>query len=145
MRFFFYGTLTHEHDNPMTRRVLPLLGNGRRAWVRGVLHAVPHGAGWYPVLRSGGGRVWGWLYEAGPDFGPAALRLLDAYEAYDPRRPARSEYVRRTVRVRCGGWVGRAQAYAHNRPVHAGMPRIAGGDFAAFVAARRRMALGAGV
>lgn len=144
MRFFFYGTLTHEHDNPVTRRVLPLLGPGRRGWVRGTIHAVPQGGRWYPVLRAGRDRVWGWVYETGPRFDRAALRLLDAWEIYDSRRPARSEYLRRSVRVICGGRVTRAQAYLHNRPLHPGMPRIAGGDFAAFVAARRKRALGAG-
>jgi gamma-glutamylcyclotransferase (GGCT)/AIG2-like uncharacterized protein YtfP len=143
-RFFFYGTLTHEHDNPVTRRVLPLLGPGRRGWVRGTIHAVPQGGRWYPVLRRGRGRVWGWLYEAGPRFDRATLRLLDAWEVYDPRRPDRSEYLRRPVRVCCGGRIAMAQAYVHNRPLHAGMRRITGGDFATFVKARRGKPLGAG-
>lgn len=153
-RFFFYGTLTHAHDNPVTRAVLPLLGPARRGWVRGRLHAVRHGEGWYPVLTpasAGGlsgpasGRVFGYVYDSGPRFTRATLRLLDAYENCDPRRPARSEYRRRTVTVHVPGQgIVRADAYLFNRPLHPGLCPIPGGDFAAFIAARGLSALGSG-
>lgn len=144
MRFFFYGTLTHEHDNALTRAVLPLLGPGQRASVRGRLHAVRDKDGWYPVLTAGSGEVRGWLYEAGPGFGPRALRRLDAYEAFDPGRPAVSEYVRRTVAVRLvrGGTV-RAQVYRYNRPLHFGLRAVPCGDFTKFAAAHGLRAFGA--
>lgn len=149
-RFFFYGTLTHAHDNPVTRAVLPLLGPARRGWVRGRLHAVRHGEGWYPVLTPapagrGFGRVSGYVYDSGPGFTRAALRLLDAYENCDPRRPARSEYLRRTMIVHIPGQgTVRADVYLFNRPLHAGLRAIPGGDFTAFIAARHLPALGSG-
>ena len=132
--FFFYGTLTHDHDNPMTRMVLPFLEGGSRASVRGQLRAVRTVQGWYPVLCSGQGWVRGRVYRAGPHFTPRQLRRLDAYEAFDPRRPSRSEYLRRNVRVRVAGkFVLCAQAYCYNRPAHAGLRVIANGDFATFI------------
>lgn len=99
--------------------------------------------GWYPVLRPGQGRVIGRVYRAGVGFGEQHLRLLDAYEAFDRRQPERSEYRRRRVRVRIlnGGWVF-AQAYCHNRSVHAGMPKVPGGDFARFLRRRRLRSYG---
>lgn len=135
MRLFFYGTLTHQHDNPITRRVMPLLRCGQAGWVRGALHAVTVPGGCYPVLGSGRGWVRGWVYETGPDFSAATLRLLDSYECYSPRNPARSDYLRRQVSVRLseGGHCA-AQAYIGNRPRHGGLKRIASGDFAAWVA-----------
>ena len=60
--FFFYGTLTEDHDNPVTRAVLPLFDGGKRASVRGRLRAVRTAEGWYPVLRAGAGRVVGRVY-----------------------------------------------------------------------------------
>ena len=145
-RFFFYGTLTHAHDNPVTRAVLPLLGPARRGWVRGRLHAVRHGEGWYPVLTPArASRVFGYVYDSGPRFTRAALRLLDAYENCDARRPARSEYLRRAMIVHVPGHgTVRADAYLFNRPLHPGLCPIPGGDFAAFIAARGRSALGSG-
>jgi len=135
MRLFFYGTLTHHHDNPITRRVMPLLHRGQPGWVRGTLYAVTGPRGCYPVLGSGRGWVRGWVYETAPGFGAATLRLLDDYEGYRPQRPARSEYLRRSVTVRlAGGGRCTAQAYLGSRPPHAGLKPIASGDFAAWVA-----------
>ncbi|MBF9150575.1 gamma-glutamylcyclotransferase family protein [Novosphingobium jiangmenense] len=141
--FFFYGTLTEDHDNPVTRRILPLLEGGKRASVQGCLRTVPTPDGWYPVLRGGPGRVAGRLYQAGPSFSLKHLRLLDAYEDCDPRRICRSEYVRRTIRVRTarGGSV-MAQVYVYNRPWHPGLRVIAGGDFTAFLAKHHLRAFG---
>ncbi|MCX7284693.1 MAG: gamma-glutamylcyclotransferase [Novosphingobium sp.] len=135
--FFFYGTLTEDHDNPVARRIAPIMQHGLRATVAGSLRAVRCAHGWYPVLGSGAGRVAGRLYRAGTQFCARDLRRMDAYEAFDPRRKGRSEYVRRPLRVRIlrKGWV-MAQVYVCNRPVHAGLPIIAGGDFAAFLKRR---------
>jgi gamma-glutamylcyclotransferase (GGCT)/AIG2-like uncharacterized protein YtfP len=152
--FFFYGTLTHEHDNAVTRAVLPLLRRIGPAAVRGRVLAVARGTGWYPVLHQGrgggvgggggGGEGWvhGWVYAAGPRFHRRALRLLDAWEDADARRPGRSEYVRVEVNVRIGRRVVRAQAYRHNRPAHPGLKPIAGGSFAAFLSRCGRRAVG---
>ncbi|MFN3457978.1 MAG: gamma-glutamylcyclotransferase family protein [Novosphingobium sp.] len=144
--FFFYGTLTEDHDNPVTRRVLPFLEGGQRASVRGRLRAVRTPDGWYPVLLAGPGRVAGRIYRAGRDFSAKQLRLLDAYENFHLRQPGRSEYLRRAMRVRIahGGTV-MAHVYVHNRPWHPGLPVIAGGDFATFLARRRVLALGSGL
>jgi gamma-glutamylcyclotransferase (GGCT)/AIG2-like uncharacterized protein YtfP len=145
-RFFFYGTLTHAHDNPVTRAVLPLLGPARRLGTRPAARGAPRrrlvsGAD----ARSVSGRVFGYVYDSGPRFTRATLRLLDSYENCDPRRPARSEYRRRTVTVHVPGQgTVRADAYLFNRPLHPGLCPIPGGDFAAFIAARGLSALGSG-
>ena len=142
--FFFYGTLAQDHDNALTRAIRPLLIGGRRATVRGRLWAMRAAGGWYPALRRGRGTVWGRLYRAGPCFSTRHMRLLDAYEDHDPRRPARSEYRRREVRVRvAGGGSVMAMAYIYNHPVHAGLRVIAGGDFAAFIVRHGLRAFGA--
>ncbi len=145
-RLFFYGTLTHEHDNPATRAVLPLLRCLGRASMRGALHVIHDPGGWYPVLTPGQcrsnspsnsqARVWGWLYEAGPGFGRAALQELDNWEWFAPRRPFASEFVRRQVHVTCGKRLIGAQAYCFNRAVHPGLRAVPGGDFSAFIARR---------
>ncbi|MCW1383073.1 gamma-glutamylcyclotransferase [Novosphingobium sp. KCTC 2891] len=142
LRLFFYGTLTHEHDNPVTRRVLPLLRCIGRASVAGRLHAVPHGAGWYPVLTAGRGRVHGWIYEAGSAFDAAALRLLDAYESADARRPGRSDYIRETAQATAGRRRMPVQLYRYRRPIHPGLKPVPGGDFSTFLALRRWRAFG---
>jgi gamma-glutamylcyclotransferase (GGCT)/AIG2-like uncharacterized protein YtfP len=142
--FFFYGTLSEDCDNPITRAILPLMRGGRRGSVRGSLRGVRTALGWYPVLANGFGRVRGRLYRAGPRFAARHLRALDAYEALDPQRLVKSEYRRRVVRVRIyGGGFVMAQAYCHNRPAHAGLPVIPGGDFALFLSRRRLRAFAA--
>ncbi|MFM9935225.1 MAG: gamma-glutamylcyclotransferase [Novosphingobium sp.] len=114
-RLFFYGTLTHDCDNPVTRAVLPLLRCLCRVEARRTLHAIPDPDGWYPGVTDGrpkgNQRVPGWLYETGPQFDHGALRTLDRWEFFDPARPAASEFVRRAVRARLGHWSVAAQAY----------------------------------
>ncbi len=136
--FFFYGTLSEDHDNAVTRKLLPLLAGGRQADVRGALRAVRCADGWYPVLSAGTGRVKGRIYRARRHFGARELRWLDRYEDFDRRKPAQSEYVRRTVRVRIvgKGWVT-ALVYVYNRPCHPGLRVIPDGDFTAFQRRRR--------
>ncbi|OYW51079.1 MAG: hypothetical protein B7Y36_06980 [Novosphingobium sp. 28-62-57] len=143
--FFFYGTLSEDHDNPVNHAMLPLMEGSWRATVRGALRAVRGTDGWYPVLCAGRGRVAGRLYRSGPRFSARHLRSLDAYETYNPRNRGRSEYVRRAIRVRVPGrgWV-MAQAYLHNRPCHPGLTVIARGDFTAWQRQRGLRAFGCG-
>lgn len=141
LAFFFYGTLMGDRDNPVASEILPLLGPGIPASIRGRLRAVTTPYGWYPMLQRGPGRVRGRLFIAGSRFSLRHLRLLDAYENCDPQRPSRSEYCRRRRRVHVdGGGFAVAQVYVHNGPTHAGMPVIARGDFSAFLDQGRRRA-----
>lgn len=131
--FFFYGTLTEDHDNPLNRAILPLLEGAGEASVRGRLLAVRTPQGCYPALRPSAGRVHGQLYRAGPQFRSTHLRLLDRYELYDPVRPSRSEYRRSVTPVRpARGGTRRAHVYWHIGALHQGLRRIASGNFAAF-------------
>lgn len=136
--FFLYGTLMDDHDNPLTRRILPMMSPGEYGSVQGKLLAVRDPRGWYPLLVQGRGQVLGRLYRAGPRFSERQVRLMDAYERYDPCAPDRSEYVRRAVSVRrSGSRIVRAEAYLARRAPHSGMPVIASGSFAAFLKQRR--------
>ena len=140
---FFFGTLAHEHDAPLSRLVMRLLGPGRRARTRGRLLAVHTRHGCYPALIRGRGWVEGWVYKCGPHFGRAALRTIDRYEEFDSARPRRSEYVRRACAVRLTrGPSLVAQVYCWNKPTHAGMSPVPGGNFARFLARTRRQAYG---
>lgn len=140
--FFFYGTLTHEHDNlasAAARRRMTHLAKGA---VRGSLFVVMHHEGCYPVLdRRGRGWVQGWLYAAERGFDRRMLARLDRYEEADRAWP---EYRRQAVLVRVGGRRVLAEAYVHARTVHAGMKRVASGDFAAFARRGRARVYGAG-
>lgn len=127
MRFFFYGTLMRPERAP--NRIAPALLGAR------------------PV---GTGRVPGWLYDLGaypgaiPDPAapaaivgevfelpeqPARLAAIDAYEEFDPERPASSPYRRVSVEVTlegggsCVGWM-----YVLNRPMDGWVPLNAEGD-----------------
>ncbi|MBI1180881.1 MAG: gamma-glutamylcyclotransferase [Alphaproteobacteria bacterium] len=87
--------------------------------IRGMLHDL----GPYPGLRPGDGTVRGQLYRIRDG---RVLRRLDAFEDYDPRRPRRSLYLRRPVRLLEPAVV--AWIYAYNRAPPAGS-RIAGGTW----------------
>lgn len=141
--FFFYGTLTHDNANALTRTIMPVLAGGLRGFVHGRMRGVHTPQGCYPVLGGGNGRVSGRLYRAEQGFRPEHLRAMDAYEGFDFRRPSRSEYVRQAVRVTVagGGWV-MAQAYRYNRPIHPGLRIIPGGDFTAFAKRHRLRVFG---
>lgn len=147
MHFFFYGTLTHEHANPVTAAIRDALGPGRRAWACGSLHALRTSAGWYPALDPGGrGRVWGYCYASGGRFDAATLALLDAYENYFPKRPRASEYLRRRVPVRLArGGTLLAHAYLWNRPLPRALHRVPHGDFTRFLAETGLPALSSGL
>ncbi|NML95269.1 gamma-glutamylcyclotransferase [Novosphingobium sp. TW-4] len=131
--FFFYGTLTHEHDNPTSAAAMRLLEPIGHGAVRGELRVVAHGAGWYPVLtpRRQGGWVQGWLYSPRQGFDRRILAQFDRYEEADRRWP---EYRRKRVNVRIGVRRVLAEAYIHARALHPGLKRVPSGDFSAFVA-----------
>jgi gamma-glutamylcyclotransferase (GGCT)/AIG2-like uncharacterized protein YtfP len=135
MHLFLYGTLTHEHGNPVAQAIHDKLGPPRRASVAGTLLAVGTAEGWYPMLVPGTSRVQGWLHRAGPAFGPRDLALLDRYEEYAPRSPARCEFRRVVVPVRLarGGRL-RAQCYAGNRQAKGRIVPVPHGDFSRFLA-----------
>lgn len=136
-RLFFYGTLTHEHDNPLTRTLLPLLGGRpRRGWVRGALFLRRDPLGAYPVLMAGAGRVQGWVYGGLRPIPRKVLAAFDAWEHCDPQRPGRGEYRRANLVVQTRGGPLRAAAYLPNHPRGNGREPVPGGDFAAHAAAR---------
>jgi gamma-glutamylcyclotransferase (GGCT)/AIG2-like uncharacterized protein YtfP len=136
-RLFFYGTLTHEHANTLTETLLPRLGGRpRRGWVRGALFLRRDPMGVYPVLMPGAGRVQGWVYGGLRPIPRAVLAVFDAWEYYDPRRPARGEYRRVNCMVHTRGGPLRAAAYLPNRRAPLGLQPVPGGDFAAHAAAR---------
>ena len=136
MRFFFYGTLTHEQTNSIAAAVRDSLIQPRRAYVRGALYAIESARGWYPALDPRkAGRVWGFAYTAGPGFGRETLALLDRYENYYPRNPRQSDYLRRRIALRlAGGGRMLAHAYLWNRPVSRSMRPVPHGDFTRFLA-----------
>ncbi|MEI6641140.1 MAG: gamma-glutamylcyclotransferase family protein [Novosphingobium sp.] len=136
-RLFFYGTLTHHHDNALTSALLPRLGGrARRGWVPGALFLVADPLGVYPVLMPGRGRVWGWVYGGLRPVPRAVIAAFDAWEGSDPRRPGRGEYRRADLLVRTPGGPLRAAAYLPNRRSCTGLRRVPGGDFARHAAAR---------
>lgn len=75
------------------------------------------------------------LYEATADFGAADLARMDAYEDFDPARPAESLYIRRAIAVtRARGETDAAQAYLFHRPLPPNSRPIQGGDFTGWLA-----------
>lgn len=136
-RLFFYGTLTHEHSNTLTETLLPrLCGRPRRGWVRGALFLRRDRQGVYPVLMPGAGRVKGWVYGGLKPIPRSVLAAFDAWEYYDPRRPARGEYRRVNLVVHTRGGPLRAAAYLPNRRAPLGLRAVPGGDFAAHADAK---------
>jgi len=135
MRFFFYGTLMADSDNPVAKFVHGKLRALGPAQVRGVLHGVPDPDGWYPALLPGEGIAKGLLYEAGDSFTAADLARLDAYEDYDPARPGTSLYIREPLVVTGpDGADGLAEAYRFAQPLPAGSRPIVHGDFRRWLA-----------
>src|SRR5690606_29391244 len=135
MRFFFYGTLLDGSDNAIAAWVHRRLCALGPATAQGVLYAVPDPAGWYPALLPGAGPVLGRAYETVDDFDLADLSRLDAYENYDPARPAASLYLREAIAVLgADGSSALADAYRFNQPLPEGSRPIPGGDFRAWLA-----------
>src|SRR5215469_6727300 len=118
---FVYGTLAKENAPRTiadTVRKLKYVGKGS---ISGRLYDL----GEYPgaILGAGAGaKIFGEIYELPSD--PKLLNRLDAYEDFDPKRPAKSLFVRRKTsisrpnRKRVKGWV-----YEYNRDVGT-RPRI---------------------
>ena len=139
MRFFFYGTLQSGSWNPVARRIHARLMPEGPGQVRGQLHAVPDRDGWFPALLDGPGIVQGEVCRAGPDFSPADLAALDAYEDFDPADPARSLYLRRSLPLLSGGL---AQVYCFNQPLPPGARPIPDGDFRGWLLATNQPEFG---
>ena len=136
-RLFFYGTLTHEHANALTRTLLPRIpGRPRRGWVRGALYLRRDVLGVYPVLMPGAGRVHGWVYGGLQPIPSAVLAAFDAWEHCNPRRPERGEYRRVNLVVHTRGGRLCAAAYFPNHPRGNGREPVPGGDFAAHAKAK---------
>lgn len=141
MRFFFYGTLQSGSPNPLARRIHARLRSEGPGQLRGRLYALPDPGGWFPALLDGQGIVQGQVCRTGPDFSPADLAALDAYEDFAPADPARSLYLRRSLPLLSGGL---AQVYCFNQPVPPGARPIPDGDFRAWLSATRRREFGGG-
>ena len=149
MRFFFYGTLVAGRGNAVAARAHARLGPGVPGVAEGRLYAISDSGGWYPALvRGGGGRVLGWLYEAGAGFGAQDLAVLDEWEGYLPADPDASDYHRREIAVALAdGARVTAQAYVWAGALPDGALAIDAGDigasdFAAFLVARGLKAFG---
>ncbi len=135
---FVYGTLLPERAPRRLAAAMASLPPLGPAWMRGRLYDL----GRYPGAVSNsttGGRIWGETF-ALPD-NCAVLKALDAYEGYNPAKPAGSVFVRsrRPVtlangrRIRC--WVylygrdpGKAPVVPHGD--YRKLKRKKGGGFA---------------
>lgn len=89
----------------------------------------------YPALRrepGDGGEVCGELHAI---LDPTVLEVLDAFEGFDPRDPAGSDYLRERVELLepsgVHGWI-----YVYNLPLDANR-RVESGDWRAHLAKRR--------
>lgn len=146
-KFFFYGTLSHEMANPVSKTIHRKLKGGEAAHVIGRLFAIPHSEGYYPALVLGdtGYRVSGYLYEANKDFSFKDLEMLDEYEEFYPDDVDGSEYVRRAVWVTLGHSYGvTCDAYVYNGELPADADEIPSGEFASFMKEHGFQAFGDG-
>jgi len=141
-----YGTLMTGQPNRVPAATRRSLRSRGPCEIRGHLYLVEDGPFGYPGLiraaragseaaPEGGGWVAGELFEIGADDRAAAavLRGLDAYEAFDPRDPGGSAYLRRFVPVSVGGVAAGAYAwlYVYNGDA-ARLRPIEGGDWRSF-------------
>ncbi|HSH06357.1 MAG TPA: gamma-glutamylcyclotransferase family protein [Burkholderiales bacterium] len=135
-RLFVYGTLRKGAGHEMHRVLARAARRVGFATVRGALVDL----GSYPglvITDDDAGRVKGEVYALEPDGAEAALALLDAYEGCAPSDPPPHEYRREPVRVtfddgaECEAWT-----YVLNSPC-AGLPRIADGDYVAWLRRER--------
>ena len=134
---FFYGVLMPGLVSGRMGELVALLGEPRSATTEGRLYAVPDPRGHYPVMvaTEGNERVSGAVLIPGPQFGPAELAELDAFEGFEPGKPAGSDYVRRELAAWLpGGRTRAADAYWWNRPIGGDFIPIAHGNFARYLA-----------
>ena len=109
---FIYGTLHPDRAPQEIRGVVDRLRPIGSGTVRGELHDL----GEYPALAPRGKRqpVSGALFALPED--PAALRMLDAYEEFDPQKPETSLFRRRKRVVTLqNGRKERHWVYVYNR------------------------------
>lgn len=133
--FFFYGTLIGALGCPVAKALRGALAPCGPGSMRGALYALDDPAGWYPALLPGRSIVRGVLYQRTERFDAALLTQLDVYEGFDPRRPVRSDYVRRSALVRrAGGGAVMAQLYWFRAELPQGAQALAQGDFCRWIA-----------
>jgi len=128
---FFYGTLMAGFDRPGRMRIDAKLRYLGRGSILGALFDV----GLYPAaVPATDSRVWGEVYET--DHIDAVLAALDEIEGNLPADPDHSLYQRSLVKVTmAGGRTVDAWVYFYNAPL-AQAPRIATGDYLAYVTVR---------
>jgi len=131
--FFFYGTLQHGRDNPLSCAVHRHLQKLGPAQCRGRLLAIRDRHGWYPALIAAPGRVSGTLYRAAAPLPAGLLRRLDRYEGDDYRRTGMTVHA-----AGCGAVRAIVYRYARSRP--AGAHAIVRGDFADWLGGTGRQA-----
>lgn len=89
----------------------------------------------YPALRRGPGDDGAVCGELHAILDPAVLAVLDAFEGFDPRDPAGSDYLRERIELLepsgVHGWI-----YVYNRPLDPNR-RIESGDWRVHLAERR--------
>ncbi|MBS1795610.1 MAG: gamma-glutamylcyclotransferase [Acidobacteria bacterium] len=127
IRFLFvYGTLRPEFAPAEiigAVRKLKFVGEGT---IAGALYDL----GPYPAARLGGsGKIRGRVYELPAD--ESVLRRLDEYEAFDPKDPAGSLYVRRAAAIDLPGKTLTGWVYEYN-PDLTDARRILDGDYPAY-------------
>lgn len=123
---FVYGTLRPELAPPRMQPIVRQLRRVGSGWLFGRLHDL----GRFPAAvfdPSATTQVHGEVFQL-PDT-PDLLRTLDAYEEFDPARPADSLFVRRQHPVHLAeGRVVACWVYVYNRSLH-GVPPIDDGDY----------------
>lgn len=132
--FFVYGTLLPGQPN------FHLWGTSIVAQETAVFHKGRlYDMGHYPMLvEAPGGRVHGRLMVVAEALYPLLVERLDALEGYDPRAPQASAYRRRAREVLVNGRRVVAWVYLGQRRHTDGYAPIAGGDWAAYAARKRR-------
>ena len=96
-----YGTLRRQS---LYARAGHRVGAGMHFWGYGLARGRLHWQRTYPALVAGPGLVQVQIYRISD---PGVLAYLDAYEGYDPDRPARSLFLRRLTtlfRPRLRAW-----------------------------------------
>lgn len=133
-RLFVYGTLQPHAGTRMASWIAARLVSARAASVPGRMHAIRGGDGWFPALvpAKGPSRVHGMLCSLHLE--PGALARLDRYEGPEYRRVALPAYDPEAGRIEL------AEVYLWRIALPSGSPRIASGDFLAWLQQTRRQA-----